>query len=53
MADTKATLKDVREFFDTERRPMKLTDMKAEWLKLTADDKAQILNGLGNGTLIY
>jgi hypothetical protein len=53
MADTKASLKEVREFFHTERRPFKLADMKAEWLKLTADDKTQILNGLGDGSLTY
>lgn len=46
----KATVKDVKEFFG-----MTLTEMKNEWVKggLTAEDKEQIMVGIGNGSLTY
>lgn len=45
-----ATVKTVKEFFG-----MTMAEMKAEWIKggLTDEDKAQILEGLGNGSLTY
>lgn len=62
-----ASVKDVREFFNTPERPMTLKEMKTEWLGkddlgtpltdpskiLTKEDKEQILAGLGDGTLTY
>jgi hypothetical protein len=62
-----ATVKQVKEFFHTPERPMTLKEMKTEWMGkdetgqpntdpkviLTADDKAQILAGLGDGSLTY
>lgn len=46
-------LKMVREYFDTAARPMKLSDMKAEWIPLPESDKQQIIKGLTDGTLTY
>lgn len=43
-----ATLKEIREFFG-----MDMPTFKREWLKLTAQDKAQIKAGLTDGTLTY
>lgn len=55
-----AAVKDIKEFFG-----LNMAEMKAEWLgkdnvgnpvttpTLTAEDKKQILEGLGNGTLTY
>lgn len=51
MADS--PLKLVREFFDTPSRPMKISNMKDEWVPLSDEDKAQILQGLTDGTLTY
>ena len=54
MADRKATVKDVKEFFG-----MTLAEMKAEWMGkgngavLSDQDKQDILAGLGNGSLTY
>ena len=57
-----ATVKQIKEFFHTPERPMTLKEMKTEWVgadetdprkKLTDEDKAQLLEGLGNGTLTY
>lgn len=57
-----ATVKQVKEFFDTPERPMTLKEMKAEWIgsdesdptkKLTDEDKRQIMEGIGNGSLNY
>lgn len=46
----KATVKDVKEFFG-----MTLAEMKEEWIKggLSDEDKNQIQEGIGNGTLTY
>lgn len=38
----------VREFFG-----MSLAEMKAEWIPLPPKDKAEILEGIENGTLTY
>lgn len=43
-----ATLKEIREYFG-----MDMPTFKREWLKLTAQDKAQIKAGLTDGTLSY
>lgn len=48
-----ATVKDVREFFDTPGRRMTLADMKAEWIPMSKEEKTQILKGLSDGTLTY
>jgi hypothetical protein len=50
-----ATLKEVREFFDTLARPMALKDFRAEWQNggLTDQDKAELRAGIGNGSLTY
>lgn len=47
---SEATLKEVREFFG-----MSLQDFRKEWTQggLTADDKAAIRAGIGDGTLTY
>lgn len=46
MADI--TLKDIMAFFG-----MSPAEMSKEWKGLTADDKAQIKNGLADGSLTY
>ena len=46
-------LKLVREYFDTPARPMRLADMKTEWSPLSAEEKAQIIGGLTDGTETY
>lgn len=48
--ETKATIKDVKEFFG-----MNLSEMKAEWMQggLTNQDKEDLMKGIGNGTLTY
>lgn len=51
MAD--ATVKTVREFFDSTARPMTLGDMKREWIPMAKVDKDQILKGLSDGSLTY
>ena len=50
MADTKATIKDVKEYFG-----MSLPEMKKEWMQggLTDKDKAELMQGIGDGTLTY
>ncbi len=62
-----ATVKEVREFFNTPERKMDLPAMREEWLGkdaegnvitdptkvLTKEDKEQILAGLGDGSLTY
>lgn len=52
---SEATLKMVREFFHTDARPMALADFRKEWTQggLTEDDKREIREGIGNGTLNY
>lgn len=52
---SEATLKQVREFFDTPARPMALADFRKEWQNggLTEQDKAEIRAGIGDGTLNY
>lgn len=52
----KATVKDIKEFF-----AMGMAEFKTEWigtdrpvhLKLTDKDKADIAEGIGNGSLTY
>jgi hypothetical protein len=50
----KATVKDVKEFFG-----MTLGEMKDEWMgkgdgpKLSDQDKQDLMEGIGNGTLTY
>lgn len=46
-------LKLVREFFDTEKRPMTLVQMKAEWVPMPEKDKQEIIQGLTDGSLTY
>lgn len=48
--ERKATVKEVKDYFG-----MSLTEMKAEWVQggLTAEDKEQIMTGIGNGTRTY
>lgn len=58
MATPNTPIKQVKEFFG-----MNLAQMKDEWIqkelpdgdpkKLTEADKAQLLEGIGNGTLTY
>lgn len=51
-----ASVKDVRDFFE-----MTMPEMKREWMgvgedpskKLTDEDKKQLKEGIGNGTLTY
>jgi hypothetical protein len=51
----RATLKEVREFFNTEGHPMSLTDMKNEWTNggLTKDEKLSIQEGIADGSFTY
>jgi hypothetical protein len=58
-----ATVKQVKEYFDTTERPMKLAEMRIEWVaadlpighpqKLTDEDKTQIMDGIGDGSFTY
>lgn len=48
MADGKSPLKLIREFFG-----MSMAEMKAEWVPLPEKDKAQLVQGLTDGTLTY
>lgn len=45
-----ATVKEVKDFFG-----MTLAEMKKEWINgnLTPEDKRQIMEGIGDGTLSY
>lgn len=43
----------VRDFFNTEARPMRLQDMKTEWTPMPQADKDQIIQGLKDGSLTY
>lgn len=43
-----ATVKDVMNFFG-----MDSAEFRREWVKLTAEDKAHIRNGIGYGMLNY
>lgn len=52
MADV-SPLKMVRDFFNTEARPMRLQDMKTEWTPMPQADKDQIIQGLKDGSLTY
>lgn len=47
------TLKDIMAFFATDTRPMGPKEMTKEWKDLSLKDKADIKNGLTNGTLTY
>ena len=51
MADV--TLKDIMAYFGTDTRPMGPKEMTREWKSLTDKDKAQIKNGLADGSLTY
>lgn len=44
-----ATLIEVRKFFDFED----MKQFRQEWTALTEDDRAQIREGLGNGSYTY
>ena len=46
-----ATLKQVADFFRKDGET--LTQFSQEWKSLTDDDKAQIREGIGNGTFTY
>lgn len=48
-----ATLKEIREYFNTPARPMATTDMKKEWVPLSAAEKLQFQKGLADGSLTY
>jgi hypothetical protein len=50
-----AGVKEIKEFFGTDERPMGLAEMKAEWVKggLTDQDRAEIAQGIGDGSLTY
>ena len=50
-----AGVKEIKEFFGTDERPMGLAEMKAEWVKggLTDQDRAEIAHGIGDGSLTY
>jgi hypothetical protein len=48
---TPATLKAVTEFFRREGETLK--GFTEEWKQLTDEDKEQIKEGIGNGTLTY
>ena len=50
MADKKASVKDIKDFFG-----MTLGDMKKEWTggHLTEKDKAELSQGIGDGSLTY
>lgn len=43
-----ATLKDVRDYFGLDGK-----QMVAEWRKLSEKDKADLRQGIGDGTLTY
>ena len=47
------TLKDIMAYFSTESRPMGPKEMTREWKGLTDQDKKDIKDGLGNGSLTY
>jgi hypothetical protein len=47
------TLKDVMAYFDTPTRPMTAKEMTKEWKHLSPTDKAQIKQGIEDGTLTY
>lgn len=46
-----ATLKETAAFLRKENET--LTQFSAEWKRLTDEDKEQIKEGIGNGTLTY
>lgn len=49
-----ATIKDVSDYFKTgDPDRDKLGNFKNEWTALTDKDKAEIKQGLGDGTLTY
>jgi hypothetical protein len=50
-----AGVKEIKEFFHTDERPMRLPEMKAEWVNggLTEQDRAEIAQGIGDGSLTY
>lgn len=50
---TAANIKQVREFFTHPDRPLSLTEFKNDWGQMTDQDKDQIKNGIGNGSLTY
>ena len=48
-----ATLKEIREFFNSPDRPMTLSTLKVDWNDLTEQDRTDLKAGIGNGTLTY
>lgn len=48
MSENTATLKDVMAYFN-----MTPAEFTPDWRKMTADDKAQLRQGIGDGSLTY
>lgn len=48
-----ATLKEMREFFDTPERPMNGATFRQEFAELSTEDKLTIRAGIGDGSLTY
>jgi hypothetical protein len=49
--NTPGTLKDVRDYFKVEGQP--LTQFGEEWKQLSDKDKAELKQGIGDGSLTY
>jgi hypothetical protein len=48
MAETTATLKEVREYFG-----LTMPEFRKQWTELDSESKTQLRDGIGNGTLTY
>jgi hypothetical protein len=50
---TAATLTQVHKYFQGEDKDYNLAKFRAQWAELSNDDKTQLREGIGNGTLTY